>query len=194
MNIDITEVQPFIQYFNTFDDFLAFNEFHCFRSTERKKKRIKQIRIGTAILAFLGFMLGFNVFQTTSLGFWIIPVVTVIVPAIYLFVLQILKNRPNFFFRWMVTRGFAKSRNKDFIGEHRVSLDDNGIVTSSKYSETRFAWGAIDKIESEEGYTYIYMTGISAIIIPHNNITEGDFEAMLKAIKTHYKQDQQLLA
>ena len=193
MSSEIEAVQPFIRYSNTVDDLVAFSEFHCFRSLEGKKKRRKQIRIWATALALLGLILGYNIFLTTSLGFWIIPIVTVFIPGIYVFLLQILKNCPNYFFRRLVTRGFQKSRNKHFIGEHKVLLYDNGIVTSSKYSETRFAWGAIDKIESEEGYTYIYVTGVQAIIIPHDNITEGDFPALLQAIKTYYKPDQQLI-
>ena len=193
MSSEIEEVQPFIRYANTLDDFLAFSEFHSFRSLEAKEKRKKEIRLRSVLFAFFGLYFGYCMLIATSLGFWIMPVMTALFPAIYLLILKASKNRPNYIFRALVTRGFKKSRNKHFIGEHTISVDENGISMVTKYAEGRYAWGAIDKIESDEGYTYIHMTAIQAIIIPHNNITEGDFPALLQAIKTHYKPDQPLI-
>ncbi len=193
MSLEIKEVQPFIRYSNTLDDLAVFSEFQSSITKVLILKRKPQEVVGIVAVSIVGFVLGIRMYQTTALGFWIIPFDTILLPGLLLLLNKLLTNSFIKLARKNMIKCYEQSGDKFFIGEHMLSVDENGILGVSKYSETRLAWGAIDKIESEKDYTYIYITEVSAIIIPHQNITEGDLPALLQAIKTHYKPDQQFI-
>jgi hypothetical protein len=76
-------------------------------------------------------------------------------------------------------------------GEHTLEVDEDGIIVTSAYSRVQYAWGALQRIESEPGYTYIFLGGL-AYIIRHDAIMSGDLPTCLEQIGRHFQSDRKL--
>jgi hypothetical protein len=69
------------------------------------------------------------------------------------------------------------------IGEHELWLDNETLTTRSVYCESRCSWTAFEKMISTPHHIYLYNGPASAIIIPKNSVTEGDWRAAEELIK-----------
>ena len=94
--------------------------------------------------------------------------------------------------RKMVDKMHQGSENKAIFCERILTASDGGLIHKTEYAETKISWGALEQIETEMDYTYLFFGSASAVVIPHKSITQGDLGSFLNAIKTHYKPGQLL--
>jgi hypothetical protein len=94
----------------------------------------------------------------------------------------------------MVRRMYSEDKNPGTLGEHTLEVDEEGFTDLTDYRHTRYAWGALVRIESEPGYTYLYTGSQSAFVIRHEAITSGDFKTVLEQMGRHYQPDKTLTA
>ena len=87
---------------------------------------------------------------------------------------------------------YAEDKNPGMVGGHVLEVDEQGFVDRTDYQESRYAWGALVRIEIEPGYTYLFTGAASAFVIPHKAITGGDFPALLEQIRMHYHPERSL--
>lgn len=87
---------------------------------------------------------------------------------------------------------YSEGKNRGVIGEHELEISADGIIERTLYNETKSAWGAVEKIESNPEYTFIYMNSVTAHVIPTRRIIEGDLSEFLTTLGQHYQPDQQL--
>lgn len=72
--------------------------------------------------------------------------------------------------------------NSGIIGQHKLIINDEGILQIKPDSEQKIKWRGIKKVEDLENYYFLYTSSISAIIIPKNKISNS-IEELDKLIK-----------
>ncbi len=72
--------------------------------------------------------------------------------------------------------------NKAVIGPRELQLSGNELVMRSTYIETRIHFEALDRVVSNDDYTFIYITAATAYVIPHDTVIEGDPERFAEAL------------
>ena len=96
--------------------------------------------------------------------------------------------------RKMLAKLYSEGKSPSMLGEHVLEVDENGFTDRTKVNESRYSWGALQRIESEPGRTYLYVGAVNAFVIPHSAITEGNLAALLEQVKIHYRPDAALTA
>jgi hypothetical protein len=184
-----------IRYDVTLDDLVAFNEFHWLRSGEAVRKRQKGAPVGALVVGIVYWLMlsMLSLMLQSTFGLWLSPVLALVVAA---FVFWRMRRSTPKWPKWMqrrVRNMYSTGANKATLGEHVVKADNSGLFNTTAYSTTQFAWGALEKIETHGDYTYLYISAVQAIVVPHTRILEGDFAKFLMAVRAHYKADQKLI-
>ena len=176
-----------IRFKRTLNDIIAFSDFH-YSHSPAMKKIVARYRVAGA-LAILLF--------PAALIHWIMPevplplAISVSVAGAVIFAVQasnIVKRKLRDNTRKLYSEGKSASLEK----EVEMELTETGLIARSDIMETKFAWGAIERIESTADYTFFYISPIQAYIVPHNKIIEGNFPAMLAEIGRLYQPGQRL--
>ena len=201
MRSDEQSAQIAIRYNVTMDDLVAFNEYHMLLSPQALRKRRQLIAILTAV-----FVVEFGVVGTLARGLlppgtgwwsWCLPPLFAFVfgGAAFFLVRRSFNRKKPKLPKWMqnrIRKLYSAGENKSIIGEHILEVSENGFNDRTAYNESRYTWGTLERIETTEEHTFLFIGALNAFVIPHNRITEGDLPAVLQAIKLHYKPLQRL--
>lgn len=71
-------------------------------------------------------------------------------------------------------------------GNHSASLQDQGVKHVAPHGETMLSWDMIQQIELTDSQALVYVTALSALIIPRSGVTEGDYDAFIAALKERF--------
>ena len=52
------------------------------------------------------------------------------------------------------------------LGRHKLVLNDKGIIESTAVGESKTSWDGVDRVENDNEYVYIYISPVSAHVIP----------------------------
>ena len=63
---------------------------------------------------------------------------------------------------------------KDVLGRHEMKVSDQYLTEVNEHNENEIQWSSISKIETVANHTFIFTTDVTAYIIPHNKIKEGN--------------------
>lgn len=63
-----------------------------------------------------------------------------------------------------------------------MTVPEKGVSESTQNSNCHFNWDAIDKVECNDSYLFIYNTPATAFVIPKREIGEEVFANMKKAV------------
>ena len=58
------------------------------------------------------------------------------------------------------------------LGEKELFLTDDEVVARDAMGETRIKWIAIEKIVEIDRYIYLFLTSISALVVPKGEIAD----------------------
>ena len=61
---------------------------------------------------------------------------------------------------------FVENNPNGSIGSDQVTVSEKGVSESTQNSNCHFNWDAIDKVEYNESYLFIYNTPATAFVIP----------------------------
>jgi hypothetical protein len=193
MTTDGEGMRQTIRYAVTVDDMVAFNEFHYLHSPDamrkRKRKRVILSVSGALVYLVLGYCM--HVSAPGIFGWWFAPVLGLLIGLLIYGLGSPRFNIPHLL-RYLVRRRYAKADTAKYLGEHFLEVDDQGFSHRTAYTETRFAWGALERIETAQDRTFLYISSFQAVVIPHKCVIEGNFAALLMAVKSHYKPGQVL--
>jgi hypothetical protein len=163
-----------IKYRVTEEDIYAFNDFH----SKNSKTLQKTIRRHSFFWPFAFIVVGIIqqlVFQDT-IGFILFIILGVLWGAFV----------PKYYYWWrrrMVKKLYSEGSNEGYIGDHSLTADGNGIKEISGLGQTILHWSAIKKIEMNENHGFIYLTAISAIVIPKKKVFFGDFNSFWNVVR-----------
>lgn len=163
-----------IVYENTIDDLVAFTRFHAAHSQTIRRQRAIQVWIGTVSL-----LVGGALFALMTKHF--VPLVVGAVLTV-LFLLWV----PGYFRRYLereARRIYAEGPNKSMIGWHELELGDGELIERSEFGGTRSALEVVDRIARDAQHTFIYVSSVSAHVIPHATVKEGNVEEFVVALQ-----------
>jgi len=143
-------------------DLAAFYEFHHDHSKAAKQVSHKVIFFGMIILSLLpGLILltSEDDFVTTARSIWPLLAGPVL---FFVYIRWRMRSRNAKFFLRMASEG----QSKDYFGESRVHLDEEGIRDCKDSGETFRKWSSVEKIAVTPNYVFIYTSGVEAFIIP----------------------------
>lgn len=152
-----------LEYQLTEDDLFNFNDFHQKHSPVAIKARRKSsISCGVAMFVVLA------VLTTKDYGFDIILISIFVIPAILVGFLCSLyvKSHSKRFIRKAIREGKNISLNTPVTVE--LTIDE--ILSDSSLGESKMKWDVVERIEETDDYVYIYISSLSAIIVPKKKV------------------------
>lgn len=148
-----------IKYELTKDDIIDFNLYHSENSKTIKRSLNIQRYIISVIFVFAAIVMSsyLDIPYSFTIPFFLV------VSLIWIF------YYPKFF-KWLIKRNVSKmldeGKNKAIIGEQRLSISNEGIIAISEAGEMKSNWSLVEKIGKTKKNIYIYISSISAYIIP----------------------------
>lgn len=189
-----TEVAASVRYNVEMDDLLAFTDYHLLRSATGKQIRERMRRVFAGIIAAVYFLLGLLLHAAlpNTIGLWFPFLFAVLGGGLYYLFGLSRGSRHSGATRRRLVDLYSAGANRATICEHTLEITETGIVDRTPVSECRYAWAALEHIESDAKHTYLYIGAANAIVVPHEKVTLGSFPAVLQAIKLHYTPDRLL--
>ena len=92
----------------------------------------------------------------------------------------------------LIRRQYSGEKNRGFFGAHELVLTEEGLIHRTAYSEGKMAWGLIERIESTKDHIFIYVGTNTAVIIPHERITSGQYGVFMQELGRRFKPAQPL--
>jgi hypothetical protein len=163
-----------IRYENTIEDMVAFIFHHYDHSPAQRRIRAKSIW-GTAVFFLLLFSLPAWAAQDHG---WLI--VGAVIAALWVLIIPRVIRRS---LAGNVRRVYEEGRNKSAIGPHELELAEDGLIERTPYGESIAWWHGIEKVVSEDDYTFIYLTAVSGHVVPRDAVSEGNYEAFVDAVE-----------
>ena len=78
---------------------------------------------------------------------------------------------------------YCYSGKNYMVGLHEMIIDEKGMYTKCLESESRYSWALVQRIEQNEKYIFIFLSKISAHVIPKRDIgTKDDIDIFYKKI------------
>jgi len=173
-----------IAYEATQDDLIAYSKYHFYYASGPRRRR----KMAIGFLAVYLFGVNLLMYGLANLGAVLLNTFCYFFGILALaFILRRATGDR------LLRRMYTAEKNRSFIGPHELEVTDEGLTYRTAYQEGKMAWGMIERIESTTDHTFIYFGTASAIVIPHNGITQGEYRAFLRELGQRFKPDQPLL-
>jgi hypothetical protein len=175
-----------VQYEMTPEDFVAFNAYHQKNSPElRRRLNISRIAIPLVmLLAFLAMPL-IKLDQGESYvekllelkWFFLAPVI------LYFYTPFAWRRRNAKLIRNMLREGSTKA----LLGDCTITISDDGIASVRKSSSSSVGWDVVDRIVENDQYGFIYLSSLSAVLIPRRAFQrDEDYESFMQHARNYH--------
>ncbi|MBW0432163.1 hypothetical protein DLM76_00870 [Leptospira yasudae] len=167
-----------IVYEITLDDIINFNDYHFRNSKLSRKKRfiVKLIIPIWTVLVF--FVLNRNDISGISL-LYNIPIFLFAVGWFFFY------DRLYFWrLRKNVARMLLEKESKGMIGTHKITLTDDVLTFETSHSSSNFKLGSLTDVVETKEYLFLYVTSLSALIVPLSAFQNSEKEEFLKRIRS----------
>lgn len=157
-----------VRYTNTKEDLIAFNEHHLANDKAFQKRRRLNLYFSPLFL-----LLAFSIYGyvADSVGFYVGGILGAFVS--YLWALIAYKR---------YAKKCADTLQKEVFCEHKVTVSETGVSESTQNSHCHFNWDAINKVEYNDSYIFIYNTPATAFVIPKRELGEEVFGNLKKTV------------
>jgi len=170
-----------IKYENTFDDIIVFNKFH-YENSPSVKRSTYLLQLFLPVSYFVIWLVD-GLLDKFSFKYLII---FFIISILWVFFIPILN-------KWYHIRNsikmYSEGDNKIFIGQRILTISPNGIIVKSDNGESKINWNLVNKIVESNDHLYIYVSSVSAYIIPKkifkDEIDQNNFMKTLKEFHSH---------
>jgi YcxB-like protein len=165
----------------TLEDLLAFNLYHNENSQFVKRR--------ADFLTYLTY--GFALFAIGSALLKILQgrIHSAIIEILFAFLFLTLgwpKSR-RYIYNVYARGMYREGKNKGMIGRHEITIHDDKISEENDSASLEFRWTAIEKIVKTEKYIFVYISSVSAFLIPQrsfvNNTTYDEFYKLILSKK-----------
>lgn len=175
----------------TKEDWIAFNKYAITRSGRLKKVKVQTIFYMTLTMGVL-----------MALGtYWGKMSFTAFVLMILCLILWIIIFLKNFQKRCLkqIDEIFNEKDRSTFLGKHEVIIDDDVLIVKEPGSEYKTKWASVCSMEENPIYIYIYITPITACILPKSKLKnyESVRNLLIKKIpkeKQHLRKKPKILS
>lgn len=162
-----------LRYENTFDDLIAFQEFHIAHSPTVQKSLVATRWVGALSVLFILSLLGW--FEQS----WLLPVLGVAGGAVMLVLVPDLQRRS---MRTQLAKLYREGSNKGVLGWHELQIKEDGILERSEFGEQKTVWQGVERVASTDKHTFIYVGSLMAHVIPHERVAEGNCRAFVQKV------------
>lgn len=67
---------------------------------------------------------------------------------------------------------YGEGKNTHFLEKNTVTLSPEGINKAGVTAETKISWSGVERIEESDKYLFIYISAVSALLIPREAFTD----------------------
>ena len=162
-----------LRYDNGLDDCIAFQSYHLAHSPHWKRVTV-MFRWGIAGLFFV-----FAALRALSQS-WVAVLVWCGVGVLWILML------PGFMLRSAKRNArklYGEGTNKGWTGWHELEITDEGLVERTEASEQRTRWSAIERLGMTPDHMFVYVSALTAHVIPRASILEGNYESFVEGLK-----------
>jgi hypothetical protein len=178
-----------IRFETTIDDIVAFNIFHHENSPVWQRQRLIGALVAPGLIAFLSFL------------WWIVDIDrsrrfhdvdgSVAFGAILLLVNVVISIPVFFFTRWRIQANLVSSAkkllsegsNRTILGWREMEIVNNRLCIQTELIDAKYDMRAIQKIVSNEQYTYVYIASVQAFVIPMTLYPEDEYRAFVTQLR-----------
>jgi hypothetical protein len=181
------EVIVRIRFKTTIEDIVAFNRFHCENSPMWRQQCFMAsilLPIIIAVLSLLTFVATFKWFAGDPLvlaiyGAGMLVLLVVFSVAWYFCIRrQMLANVVS-----AVRKLLAEGTNRGLLGWRNLELVNNRLIVKMELIDTSYDLRAIEKIVSNEEYTFVYTSSIQALVIPMRLYPEDEYREFVAELR-----------
>lgn len=152
-----------IKYTLTEEDYINFNLFHL----KNSKTAMNALKIQRLLIPILYLIVGFILAKVSEgpLFLWL-SIFLLLGIAWYFFY-------PKYFYHSVMRRVrkmLKEGKNEGLLGEHLMTVSEEGIHDISSSGETSVKWPSIENFTEDEHNLYFYNTSLSAYIIPKREL------------------------
>jgi hypothetical protein len=164
------------------DDFVAFGIFHLYHSPAERPGR----RLVTAIFVILAVVCALTANVPWARGDRVGSV-------FFLSLAGLCAALPFTLFPWL-TRRYARhvfrgDRNRAMLGARRLRISRVGLSDSSELLKTSAKWAAVERIETNAGYAYLYIGAAQAYVIPRRAFNDdAQFLAFVELARRYWRE------
>jgi hypothetical protein len=165
-----------IKYNVEIEDLIEFNEYYVGHSPEaRRLRRSHTVYAPLAVFFSVSFV---GIIEHS----WVFPIIGAIFASVYsLGAPRRLRKRS----RRVMEKLFSEGKNISTLGKQQLELKDDGIYNTSSAGTQSTYWNAVEHIEQTETHGFIYISSMSAHVIPALKVEEGDFNEFMQAARDH---------
>jgi hypothetical protein len=150
-----------VTYSVTTDDVVAFNLYHL-QHAPGMRRYFGWTRFGAASLAVIGVWSLVAYLQYNSRSLLALVLALIAGALVYrLTPTLMLRATPR-----TVRRMLRDDTNRDMLGVQRITLTPDALVFRAEPGERRYAWETIEWIATTPEHIFIYVTPITALIVP----------------------------
>ncbi len=174
-----------LRYEVKIEDLIAFNLFNMRHSgIGRDATKITAIILSSVVILSLVSKVGNPDFLSFSLPF-----------GIFFILLVVWLDRcfRNWFIKRTVNRLYGKKAFRGFIGPHKLTLSQDGVLEETEIGEHRVNWEGVEKILTSDTHAFIYIGPSMAHVIPKSAIQEGDYGAFVEQAREWFEQKRPAL-
>lgn len=165
-----------LKYEMTKDDYLAFNLYHAKHSKTVQNSLVMQRFLTPIFLLILPFLFSW-ITGEFLMGLFIIFVIISVLWVIFY---------PKYFYGYMeknINKMMNEGNNKNLLGQHVFIANEDGFIEKNSVGESKVSWSSIEKVEENEDYYFLFLSTMSANIIPKrsfsNDASQEDFKRMV---------------
>jgi len=92
--------------------------------------------------------------------------------------------------RKIVQRLYSEGQNKGILGEHELTIEEDGIIEKTQYNVTKQRWESIEKIVTGINHTHIFISPLLAYTIPANTVLEGEYVSFVAELTNEYNKNK----
>ncbi|MBO0993964.1 YcxB family protein [Bacillus sp. SD088] len=152
-----------ITYSLTEEEYLKFNLFHVKNSNTVKRA----LNIQRFLFPVLFIVFSYFFSKVTDM-----PFLGIFIPFLLISILWVIFY-PKYFYRFIIrnTKKLIREReNEGLLGEHRMTLLEEGLVDITPNKETKVTWSGIQGLKEDEQAIYLYNSSVSAYILPKKDL------------------------
>lgn len=148
-----------IDYDLTREDYLAYSIHHM----EHSKSIKRSLFIQRYLLSLIFFVFPFIMANATEvpLAFWLAAYTIIYILWVIYY--------PRYFVRSTkkrITKMINEGKNENLFGAYSIALTEDGVEQTSKTGESSVTWGGIERIDETKDHIFIYLSSVSAYVIP----------------------------
>lgn len=169
----------------TMEDLVAFNRHYVARTSFLLALKIVVMAVGSLVIVgrALSHITDTSDPTRIAVGLGIGWGVGFTMAAVYCVIIHYL-------FRWLadstVRFMYRAGKNKGVLGLHEIEIDPQGLTERTDVNDSKYTWHGVETIAETDDYLFIYITTMTAHIIPKHRVIHGDLPTFTARTKEYW--------